>query len=1385
MNSPTRSPSGLLKAWAALARWALWLVLAAWSVFALTWGTLHGWIVPRIGEFRPRLEQVASQALGVPVRIGEITAQSGGLIPAFELRDVVLLDREGREALRLPRILAAVSATSLWRLGFEQLYIDQPALDVRRDALGRLHIAGFDPEQGGRDDGKGADWLFSQTEVVIRRGTVRWTDEFRRAPPLELGQVDLVLRNRVRRHAVRLDATPPAGWGERFTMTAQFRQPLLSTRNGRWEDWDGQLHAVFPAVDVSQLRQYADLGIDFEQGRGALRLWADVSRATVTGGVADLALDEVSARVDRERAPLTLQAVSGRFSARQLAGGFEFATRDLQFTTAEGVRWPGGNVYLNYTEGEGRMPGRGELRADQLDLQALRQIAGHLPLGAPTHDALAAFAPTGRVEQLQASWQGRLEAPRQYQVRGRVQNLAVVAQAAPAAAGQHAAGTPGVRGASFEFDLDQAGGRATVSIERGALELPGIFDEPVLPLDRLSSRVLWQRNGERLSVQLPDLKFANADAEGQAQASWHTADAAAARGRSRYPGVLDLSGTLSRAEGARVHRYLPRVLPERVRQYVREAVRGGALSEARFRLRGDLHDMPFVDPKSGDFRISAQMRDVHFAYVPRMLQPAEAPAWPALTQLSGQLVFERAGMQILDAGGRMAGYPGLQVARAQARIADLANAVVEVDAGARGPLADMLALVGNSPLAGMTGRVLAQASGTGNADLQLKLGLPIATLDRSTVQGSVTLAGNDVQITPESPLLARARAVVAFSESGFAIQGAQARVLGGEARIEGGSRSPAAGGSEPAVLVRVQGTATAEGLRQAGELGPVARLAHNASGSAAYAAVLAFRRGGPDISVTSNLQGMALNLPPPLNKPADAALPLRFELAALPGARAASAAPALDQLSVELGRLASVQFVRETGAALPRVLRGSIAVGLAPGEGVPMPEEGVAANIQLAQADLDAWEAALGRIVATEGAPAGAQPPARGRDGPAQSYLPSTFAVRAKELLFEGRRLHNVVVGGSRDGPVWRASIDADELNGYAEYRQPLGAGAGRVYARLARLTIAPSATQDVEALLEQPADSVPALDIVVDDFELRGRKLGRLQIDAVNRGASVVLREGGIREWRLNKLLLTLPEASFSASGNWAPVDAQALGPGQRPPPVAAGAPRRTVMNFRLDVADSGDLLGRFGMKDVIRRGKGRLEGQVSWIGSPLALDYPTLGGQFSVSVESGQFLKADPGLAKLLGVLSLQSLPRRLALDFRDVFSEGFAFDFVRGDVHIEQGMAATNNLQMKGVNAAVLMEGKADIARETQQLKVVVVPEINAGTASLVATVINPAIGLGTFLAQLFLRRPLMEAATQEFLIEGSWYDPKVTKVDRRPPPSDRSDAGADGRGPGVVQ
>ena len=112
-----------------------------------------------------------------------------------------------------------------------------------------------------------------------------------------------------------------------------------------------------------------------------------------------------------------------------------------------------------------------------------------------------------------------------------------------------------------------------------------------------------------------------------------------------------------------------------------------------------------------------------------------------------------------------------------------------------------------------------------------------------------------------------------------------------------------------------------------------------------------------------------------------------------------------------------------------------------------------------------------------------------------------------------------------------------------------------------------------------------------------------------------------------------------------------------------------------------------------------------------------------------------------------------------------EGFAFDTVAGDVSVARGVAATRNLRLRGLQATVLMEGRADIGRETQDLRVYVVPEINAGAASLAYAAINPAVGLGTFVAQWLLRRPLIAANTREFHVTGSWDAPRVERVERK--------------------
>lgn len=1331
-------PTGV-KAHAFIAKWLLLALASAWIVMGVVWSGLHFVIVPRIGEWRPWLQEQASVRLGIPVRITSVEARSLGLIPSVTFSGVEFLDARGRVALRLPTVTAALSLRSLFGLGFEQLYTEGLELDVRRSVDGRLWIAGLAvPTQVGTD-ATGLDWLFAQTELALRHGVVRWTDELRGAQTLELRDVDVVLRNRHRTHSIRVQASPPPAWGARFDAQGVFREPLLSRHPGAWRQWVGQLYVDLPAVDVAQWRPYTDALLGEPQGRGAARAWIDWQKGVVTGVTADLALNGVRVQVGSGLQPLEFARLQGRGGLSLSEGGFEVLTQHLQFDTVDGLHWPGGNLRVRVVTQDAKTQQGGELLADHVDLQAVAQIAERLPLQDAVGKALRTYAPRGELVRLKGSWQGPWDKPQRFSVQGQLSQLAL-------SASTDGSGLPGIQGVDLDFDLSEAGGRVAMDMRGGAVELPQWFEDSRIDFDRLSGELRWKQDGERLTVTVPGLRISNADAQGELRLKW-TAGAA-----NDALGVLDLQGSLVRGQLNRVHRYLPKALSASVRDYVRDAVIAGEASDVRFKVKGPLKDFPFAEAHQGEFRIAAELKDATFAYVPRNLVAVEGVGWPALNRLQGQFSIDGPQLQVKVSKAGVA-LPGeLQLSKAEGTISKLYNgATLSVVADVRGPLADMLGFVNTSPLGGWMGDVLARSSANGNAECRFKLGFPLADVAQTTVAGAVTLTGNELQIVPESPRLTRATGSISFTDSGFVVQGVQALALGGSVRAEGGL-TLREGVTGPRQL-RLQGTATAEGLRQSKELGFVGSLARHAKGSAPYQVHLAVRDGLPALEVLSSMQGMELALPAPFTKAADTALPLRVEHSAIRvlDTQGAPAKPGTqDHWLIDVGNQVHVVYQRDIAGTEPRVLRGAIAVGLAADETAALPVDGVVANVALPQLDVDAWREMI------DGLSVGG---ATDLEGPLWSYVPNTIALRAKTMTLGARALGNVVVGASRDGALWRANVQAAQGEGYLEYRPSTSGNAGRLYARLPRLAIGPSTAQEVESLLDQQPTSIPALDIVVDDFELRGKRLGRLEIEAINMGAT--LPREPVREWRLNRFNLRTPDATLTTSGNWS-----STGVSGRDASVRER--RRTAMNLRLDIADAGALLARLGMPGVVRNGRGRVEGQMAWLGSPITLDYPSLSGQLHVNVESGQFLQADPGIAKLLGVLSLQSLPRRLTLDFRDVFSDGFAFDFFRGDVDIGQGMARTNNLQMKGVNAAVLMEGEADIARETQAIKVVVIPEINAGSASLIASVINPLVGLSTFLAQVVLRTPLIDATTREFFIDGTWVDPRIHKVERKEKP-----------------
>jgi uncharacterized protein YhdP len=481
-----------------------------------------------------------------------------------------------------------------------------------------------------------------------------------------------------------------------------------------------------------------------------------------------------------------------------------------------------------------------------------------------------------------------------------------------------------------------------------------------------------------------------------------------------------------------------------------------------------------------------------------------------------------------------------------------------------------------------------------------------------------------------------------------------------------------------------------------------------------------------------------MDLPAPLNKSEADALPLRF---ALTGAPTAADGSGRDELRLSLGEAVAARYVRSRAPhGAWTVERGGIGVNLP----APEPDDGMMINVDMKSLNVDNWLATAREIAGEGEAVAGAAA------GPnfSQYVIPTTIAARASELFVGERRMADVVVGATHRGNAWQANIHSRQATGYLTWSEGQGQGVGKVTARLASLVIPESQAAEVKALLESnrgASATIPALDIVAEHFELFNKQFGRLDLQASN-----VQALAG-KEWRIDRLSLTNPDGQLKATGRWLTKDGKS----------------NTGMNFTLDILDAGRLLDRLGFPETLRRGKGKLSGDLSWSGLPYALDIPTLSGQIQMNVEDGQFLKQDPGAAKLLGVLSLQMLPRMLKLDFHDVFSQGLAFDGITANALISRGVLRTDNLKMHGVAATVLMDGTADIANESTNLHVVVIPEFNLGTSSLVyGLAVNPVIGLGSFLAQLFLRAPVMKALTYHMQVTGPWKSPHIVKLDNSP-------------------
>ncbi len=1355
-QSEATSPAGLRGAWRTAVgavrtanrvthhalSWLLVLVLVAYFAFCAMFLGLRYLVLPNIDRYKPEVSELVSEALQRPVTIHGIHANWSGLFPRLQLDDVVIHNDQGERALQLPQVNVTVSWLSLLgQLRLHSLELLRPDLEIERDPQGVLYVAGMRIDTGRPDDGHGLDWLLAQHEILIRGGTLRWHDQLRKAPPLDLKNIDFVLRNRWRSHKAALRATPPDSLAGPIDLRIDFVHPALSGSRSDFSQWQGELYADWRDARLDGWKPYLDLPWQLEGGEGALRAWLRFDRGVLQDVTADLDLRNLSATLGEGLQPLQLLEVGGRISAGETGTGlkeklFSFGEHghvltltDFSLRTEQGAVLPRTTVSHRYAAGTARHPERHELKVTELDLEALAALATHLPLPPDERRLLDNYAPRGMLKNFAATWDGSLPGNGNFKVGGNFERLTLRQQLATGSA----AAVPGFDGLSGDIDATQDGGRLRIRSQRSTLYLAGYLNESTLFFDDLAFDGSWtfRANRSQLALKIAGMEFLQAGLRGHAEGS-HVLPWPLAAGKL---GELDLRAHFPEVELTRVAGYLPAIVGTDTRDWMNRGILDGRAQDVNLTIRGNLDKFPFVPRRGaasdGVFRLAAKLSHARLSPAPQELAADRRTLlWPRIEEIEGQLTLDRTRLAIHADSAKT---QGVALSAVDVVIPDLLadRPLLDVAGTASGSLPTMLAYVNATPIAGWIGNLTDETRATGSARTTLKMQLPLTDGGQPSVQGSVRLSGNEVQLLNSLPPVQQLVGDIGFSDHGFQLNGLQGNMLGGPVSFTGGTQR------DGSTAVRLDGAFTVDGIARFVPGASAKRLVRKLSGATRYAANVKVRNQRLDFTLESSLAGVAIDLPAPLQKTASETLPLRVAISPV---GVFDNATQSEEIRVNLGRAISARYLRQRparGNANWRLTRGAIAVNSTPA----MLDSGVSIAVNLSTLNLDAW-----RRLAAELDVDNAAADAGSGMSPAAFVTPESVSLRARELTFGDRTINNAVVGASHVRGGWQFNLSADEIAGRATWEDPAAErGAGKLSARLSLLKIQGNDASDVTDILagKKAFSELPGLDIVADSFELRGLKLGRLELGATN----ATLSSGSGREWRISRLALSNPGANMRATGRW----------------VTGQGEGQTQLNYELDILDAGQLLDRLGFEKAVRGGKGSLEGELSWRGDPTMFDFPSLSGSLSLKLGSGQFLKADPGVAKLLGVMSLQSLPRRLTLDFRDVFSKGFEFESIASTATIGRGVLKTDSFKMRGPAAVVLMDGTVDLAEETQNLGVVVIPELNAGGASVVyGLAVNPVIGLGSFLAQYLLKSPLSAALTQEYQVTGPWKDPVIKKV-----------------------
>ncbi|MDD2776351.1 MAG: YhdP family protein [Gallionella sp.] len=686
-----------------------------------------------------------------------------------------------------------------------------------------------------------------------------------------------------------------------------------------------------------------------------------------------------------------------------------------------------------------------------------------------------------------------------------------------------------------------------------------------------------------------------------------------------------------------------------------------------------------------------------------------SPDWPPIEKVAGNLLLQGKQLAFNTLDADMYGIP---LSNVSVQLPDLMakNTVLLIKGEATADAQAFLRLAHISPVLGysqgFTDRVV--ANGDGHLDISVRI--PQVGGNFAEVKGRYSFDNHEIDLGGNVPKLHHAKGELQFTQNGIQLHEATAEILGDPAVIDVYTK-------EGAVYADVRGNSRVEALRA---LYPHPVWAY-LDGQFPWEVNVAVKHKVPHMVFHTDLVGLHSTLPSPFGKAVTEAQMLHVDK------RTESRVSMPDQeiVSAKLGNLLTAHLQGQQDNAAPMNWRGTVNFGA---QGESNDQAGIVVTGDMPTLSLQGWEGLAA--------------------GSSKGKLPLTVKnLHVGALTGYGQALHNVKVNAHQTDAGLLVQLASPALTGDIVWQSE--GEVPKLKANLQNLnwqgdaaSVPPSpetpvAETQTAAVTIQPG-KLPALDVSIAHLQIKNKQIGKVQLEGQPEG----------NDWRLSQLQVTNPDGTVTADGVW------------------YGVNPRTELNAVLAISDAGKVLGRSGYPKTVEKGSGKLAAKLAWAGTPMAFNFATLNGSLKLDTGNGRFLKIEPGIAKLLGVLSLQALPRHISLDFTDIFSDGFQFDNINGNALIKDGVMSTQDLHLDGSAAKVTMWGNVDLNHETQQLRVEVLPAIGESVSLLSGFAGGPVVGVGALIFTKVLGNPFDKLVSFQYNISGTWSEPIVVKVGQTP-------------------